>query len=59
MHIWEIFYDIIKYDLSAKPGKLRERLEEKMKRFYGDSEGEAHTECITSSQLSGFLHFKH
>ena len=30
MHIQEILYDIIKYGLRAKPGKLRERLKAKM-----------------------------
>ena len=55
MHIQEIFYDIIKYDLRAKPGKRKERLEEEMKRVYGEPEGEVHTEGITPNQLSGFL----
>ena len=55
MHIQEIFYDIIKYDFRAKPGKLRERLEEEMTRVYGELEGEIHTEGITPNQLSGFL----
>ena len=54
MHIQEILYDVIKCDLCAKPGNLRERLEE-ITRVYGQSEGDAHTEGITPSQLSRLI----
>ena len=55
MHKQEMFYDIVKYELRAKPGKLIERLEVEMTRVYKNSEGEAHTESTTPNHLSVFL----